>query len=355
VSAGIRPQPAAALIIAGGQGTRFWPASRANSPKPLFRLSGKTTLLEDTIARHHTLITRDRIFVLVSASQRSAFEAAADGLIPPENLLVEPHGRGTAVAISYGAGLIASRLGEVTLVIAPADHYVTPAAGYRRTIAKALKLAAAQKSITVIGITPTRPDPGLGYQKIGSKVGDGFRVAKFVEKPPPSVARSMVRSGRFLWNSGVFVITLETLQRELASHAPPLARMTHELASKSGRISASGYGKLKFNSFDYTVVEKSDRVTGLRAQYRWHDVGSWEGLWEALRGTDNNATSGNVVALDTSGVLARSDRRLMVLLGVDDLVAVDTADAILIARRSRSQEIRRVIDELARRGLGRYL
>jgi mannose-1-phosphate guanylyltransferase len=348
---------AAALIIAGGRGTRFWPESRAGSPKPLFAIDGQTSLLEETIARTNPLISKERIFVLVAADQRDAFRRALRGRIPPRNLIVEPDGRGTAIAIAYGGAVIARHLGAQTVIaVIPADHYVTPATGFRATLASAIALAAANDAIVVVGVAPTRPETGYGYQQIGRAVGAGFKVDRFIEKPGPARARQMLKSGRFLWNAGIFVMRIATLARELEEHAPSLAIAMSTLTTLRAVELSRAYGKLEFDSFDRVVAEKSGRVLSVRARFRWFDVGSWEGLWEALSdGASGNVTRGNVIAIDSNGVIARGGKRLMVLMGVSDLVAIDTGDAILIARRSQSQEVRRVPEELARRGLTRYL
>jgi mannose-1-phosphate guanylyltransferase len=346
----------AALIIAGGRGTRFWPESRAGRPKPLFAIDGVTSLLAATVERTSPLIPRERVFVLVSADQAAAFRSAIRRLVTANNLIIEPAGRGTAVAIAYGVAIISKRLGEKTVVaVMPADHHITPPAGFRRTIAGAVKLAADNPAIVVVGITPTRPESGYGYQQIGRKVGKGFRVERFVEKPPPATAQKMVRSGKFLWNAGMFVMRAATLAAEFEEHAPALAAAMRSFAAMKPAELARAYRRLEFDAFDRVVVEKSANVLGVRADFKWHDVGSWEGLWEAMRGTGSNAISGNVVAIDAEGVLARGGSRLIVLLGVNDLVVVDSGDAILITQRSRSQDVRRVIEELERRRLRRYL
>lgn len=294
--------------------------------------------------------------MLVSADQAQAFKRAVKGLIPPRNLIVEPAGRGTAVAIAYGAAIIARRFGEQTVVaVMPADHLITPPNGFRQTIAAAIGLAAKNAAIVVVGIAPTRAESGYGYQQIGRPVGAGFKVDRFIEKPPPAQAQKMVRSGKFLWNGGMFVMRAETLNAELREHAPALAAAAPAFAQMKSRELAQVYRRLDFDAFDRVVVEKSANVLGVRARFRWHDVGSWEGLWEALRGRGGNALSGNVVAIGTEGVLARAGDRLMVLLGVNDLVVIDSGDAILVARRPRSQDVRLVIEELERRGLTRYL
>jgi mannose-1-phosphate guanylyltransferase len=344
-----------ALIIAGGRGTRFWPASREARPKPLFSVDGRTTLLGNTIARLRPAVARERIFVLVAAAHASAFRRALKGLIPARNLIVEPAARGTAVAIAYGSAVIERRVGPGVVAVMPADHFIEPPAEFRATLKEAVALAVSHPSIVVIGVPPTRPETGFGYQKIGRAVGSGFRVARFVEKPAAAAATRMVASGNYLWNAGMFVMATRTLEAELRAHSPALARAAKRLAAMRGAPFARAYAKLRFDSFDREVVEKSRRVLGVQARFGWHDVGSWEGLWQAVGGGARNVSRGNVLALDSERFLAHSDSRLMVLFGVSDIIAVDTGDALLIAHRSQSPEIRRITEELARRGMHRYL
>jgi mannose-1-phosphate guanylyltransferase len=346
---------ASALIIAGGRGTRFWPASRENRPKPLFSIDEGTTLLSETIGRLQPLISRDRIFVLVTAAQKKAFAAAIEGLLPANNLILEPEGRGTTVAIAYGAAVIRTRFGDGLIAVMPADHYIAPASGFRNTLAKTLGLASSEKAIVVIGVTPTRPEIGYGYQEIGASIGGGYRVKRFVEKPTPAVAKKMVASKRFLWNAGMFVMTTATLELELIRHAPALAAATERLATLKGSALAKLYQQLDFDSFDRVVIERTSNVLGVKADFSWHDVGTWEGLWEAMGGREKNVTVGHVLTLESNGVLAHSSSRLMVLLGVNDIVVVDTPDALLVIDRARSQETRRVTEELKRLGLHKYL
>lgn len=352
-----RPAPhrASVLIVAGGRGTRFWPASREANPKPLFSIDGKTSLLADTIARHSPLIPRERIFVLAGAAHAVRFKRALRGLIPARNLIVEPEGRNTAVAIAYGAAVIRRRLGEGIIAAVAADHYITPAAGYRRTLADAIRMAKTHDAIVVIGVTPTRAESGYGYEKIGQNTGVGFKVEKFVEKPPPKLARAMVRSGKYLWNPSMFVMSSRTLAREFAEHCPALGIAAERLARTPRTKLAREYHRLKFDSFDRVIMEKSNHVLGVPARFSWHDVGSWHGLWDALRDAGGNVIRGNAISLESERVLAHSDSRLMVLFGVRDLIVVDTGDAILIAHRERSPHVGRVTEELKRRGLERYL
>ncbi len=358
LSASALRQQSSALIIAGGFGARFWPAARADRPKPLFSLNGRTSLLDDTIARLQPLIASERIFVLVPTALEAVFATATKGRIPRANLLLEPDRRGTAVAIAYGCTLIRSRLGDGLIAVMPADHYIHPAPAFRHTLAAGLRLAAHKNSggaIVIIGVPPTRPDSGYGYLEVGQSLPGGFKVRRFVEKPSPAVARSMLRSGKFLWNAGMFLMSTATLESQLGRHCPRLLAALPRLVSQVPGWERL-YKGLKFTSFDYEVIEKSAHVAAVRAGFSWNDVGSWEGLWQTLRDGAGNALSGKVVAMDSRQVLARGDsRRLMVLLGVEDLVVVDTPDALLVVNRARTQDVKRVVKELRRRRLTGYL
>jgi mannose-1-phosphate guanylyltransferase len=240
------------------------------------------------------------------------------------------------------------------LAVMPADHYIYPAAAFRRTLAAGLRLADRNGSIVIIGVPPSRPDSAYGYLEVGAPLPGGFKVKRFVEKPSVAVARSMVRSGRFLWNAGMFLMSTVTLEAELRRHCPKLHAALDKLV-RQGPGYKRLYAGLDFDSFDYEVVEKSANVAAVRAGFSWNDVGSWDGLWQTLRDGSGNALSGNVVAMDSRQVLARGEERLMVLLGVEDLIVVDTPDALLIANRERTQDVKRVIAELRRRKLTGYI
>ena len=346
----------AALIIAGGRSTRFWPVGRIDRPKSLFSITERNSLIIDTISRLQPLVSVERIFVLVIKSQLLAFETELKNIISPHNLIVEPEARGTTVAIAYGLATIAARCGKETIVVvSPADHYVPQPAAFRTTIGKALRLAANARAIVVIGIKPTRPETGYGYLKIGAPFGLGFKVARFIEKPPLEGARRMSSSGQFLWNAGIFVMNTTVLLMELRECSPALAADVERFASMTPRQLMAAYTRFELASFDREVAEKSSRLIGIQAAFEWHDVGSWHGLWLAMRGKGSNVTSDRVVIDDIEGVLARGGQRLMVLMGVKDLVAIDTDDVILIASRSRSQEVPRVLEQLKKRGLQAYL
>jgi mannose-1-phosphate guanylyltransferase len=226
---------------------------------------------------------------------------------------------------------------------------------FRATLSAAAGLAAGNQSIVVIGVPPSHPEPGFGYLKVGHARGRGFVVERFVEKPALAIARRMVRSGKYLWNAGMFVFSTNTLDVELRRIVPSLRRSVQRLVSMPAKGVVRGYLRLAFDSFDREVVEKSKQVLGVRARFAWHDVGSWEGLRHAIGGQGGKILRGNIIALDSDRVVAHAGKRLMVLFGAHDIVAIDTDDAVLVAHRSRSQDLRRVSEELSRRGLHKYL
>jgi len=344
----------AALIIAGGRSTRFWPVGRARRPKPLFSVTGNSSLLDDTISRLSPPIPPERIFVLVTENQREAFACELKNRIDSRNLIVEPDGRGTTVAIAYGSAIIEQHCGSDAVIVAsPADHYIPETRAFRKTLAQAIEIAVTNGAIVVVGVKPSRAETGYGYLQAGAPLGPGFKVTRFIEKPVAERAQKMISSGQFLWNAGIFAMSLPTLKSELRRQLPGC--VITEFASMNALELERVYRTLRIDSFDREIAEKSDKLACVKAKFEWHDVGSWSGLWDALRGDANNVISEGIVTEDVEGVLARGGKRLMVLLGVKDIVAVDTDDAILIANRSRSQEIPLILEVLRQRGLENYL
>jgi mannose-1-phosphate guanylyltransferase len=247
----------AALIIAGGRSTRFWPEGRADRPKPLFSVTGDSSLILDTVARLQPLIPCERIFVLVTEGQRKAFHSELQGTIAPRNLIIEPEGRGTAVAIAYGFAIIAERFGKDAIIVTtPADHYVPQANAFQSTIGKAIRVASDARAVVVIGIKPTRPETGYGYQQVGQPIKGGFKVARFIEKPPLERARRMVLSGQFLWNAGIFAMSPAVLLSEMRQHSPTLAAAMGRFARMKPRELRAVYRQFEVASFDCEIAEK---------------------------------------------------------------------------------------------------
>jgi mannose-1-phosphate guanylyltransferase len=350
------------VVLAGGAGTRFWPASRRARPKPFVPLVGSATLIEATLARMRRLAPAARIAVLGAARLapllREALRAHANA-----HALLEPEARDTAAAIAWAAAWVAGRDPEGVLGIFPADHHIPRVSAFVRVVTAALDASADGEALVLIGIEPTRPDTAYGYLKLESRRGRGARAARveqFVEKPEAARARRFLAGGRHLWNSGMLVARPERVLAETRAHAPEVWGALGALLEQSagGRTVsraalARAYRDVRPISFDYAVLERSRRVRAVRGSFAWSDLGSWDALGDQLpRGAGNRARRpGRLAALGARGnvVWTQGDKQV-VLLGVGDLVVVDTQDALLVASRHRAQDVRRAVEELGSRG-----
>jgi mannose-1-phosphate guanylyltransferase/mannose-6-phosphate isomerase len=345
--------------MAGGSGTRFWPRSRARVPKQLLPILGGRSMVQETVARLGPLIARDRVLVVTGRLQAGALRAQLPRL-GRRAVLVEPQGRNTAPAIALAALYVARHAPDAVMVVLPADHAISPPAVYRADLRVALGIAERTGALVTFGIPPTHPETGYGYIRPGAAIGNGGRTAwvdAFIEKPDRTRAERLLAAGGVLWNSGIFAWRVDAILAALRTHLPTLMRTLEPAAARGGPALARAYRRLTPVSIDTGVLERAARVAVVRARFRWSDVGSWsalESFW-AGRGNGPNAVSGRAVVIDSRGCVVDNPRRLVALLGVEDLVVVDTPDALLVCRKSRAQDVRLVVDQLRRQGLARYL
>lgn len=342
-----------AVILAGGSGTRLWPASRRARPKQLLALApGDTTLVAAAVARGRALAGADRVLIVTAAEQVEATRAAC----PNVEILAEPVGRNTAAAIALAAATLARRDPAAALAVLPADQHVVDDAGLVGALAIALAAAEASDAIGTIGIRPTRAETGFGYLERGDALGDGvYAVVRFVEKPDRETAERYVASGRYLWNAGMFAATAARLLAELDAHLPATAEAARAIAADP-TVAAARYGALANISIDHAVMERAARVVTVPVDVGWDDVGSWAAL-PALRGADpdGNTVEHGLVIDGRGNILASDDGTLIATVGVSDLVVVKHGDAILVIPRERAQDVRKVVEALSARGLARYL
>jgi mannose-1-phosphate guanylyltransferase len=346
-----------AVIMAGGSGTRFWPASRERLPKQFLAITGERTMLEETLARAERFAPPDRISVVVGRVHADLTERILSG--KPVEILIEPRGRNTAACAGLAA-LHAKRLDEdEPIVLLPADHFIADVEGFMRTIRAAADVARGDAIVT-LGVAPTRPETGYGYIHIGAEGGESFeqsyfRVRRFVEKPDYKTALNYLSSGDYLWNSGVFIFTARNILQEIEACMPALhdglmeierAIDTPDYDAAVGRV----YDRIESVSIDYGVMEKTSKpIYVLKADFGWSDVGSWEALYELRRSEcdeQGNLSLGDSRIIDAKGnlVFSTTDRKVA-LLGVEDLVVVDTPDAVMVARLDRSQDVKRFADQ----------
>jgi mannose-1-phosphate guanylyltransferase len=342
--------------MAGGSGTRFWPRSRRRLPKQLLPVLGARSLLQETIERLRVIVPPAQILVVTHRDHAAAVRRQLPAL-PARNIVSEPVARNTAPCLALAALTIEARAPGATFVSVPADHAIAEPAAFRATVLEALAWAAAEPVAVTIGIRPTAPETGYGYIALGSRIGGRTaRVRAFIEKPTAVRARRFVAAGRYLWNSGMFAWRTTTILALLDRHLPavtgPLRAALAKPARRRPAALALAYRRLPSISIDYGVMEHARDVLVVSGDFGWSDVGSWEAL-AAVAGRAGDAA--RVVPVDAPRSVVFGNGRLVALVGVEDVIVVDTPDALLVCRRDRAQDVRRVVDELARRGLETYL
>ncbi|PYE49907.1 mannose-1-phosphate guanylyltransferase [Deinococcus yavapaiensis] len=336
------------IILAGGKGERLWPASRSSSPKQFLQLLDGQSLLQATAARLTSIADGwDGLWVVTA---RAWLEDVLQHLpnLPAHHLIIEPEGRDTGPAIAYAVTEAVRQGGEdVILGFFPADHWIGDPSGFERSIRAAVQLAGERDGIVTLGIPPQYPATGYGYIEAGESLAgweqwDGARVARFTEKPNAETAQEFVDSGRYLWNSGVFVMRAGVALRELRAHAPDIVNPLFERGPQA-------YAQLPKLSFDYALMEKTREALVIRAAFTWDDLGDWNALERVLGAQqDGNAVMGRHVGIDTHGAIIYSTdaRDLIVTLGLEDLVIVRTGHITLISRKDRVQELKSVLAKL---------
>jgi mannose-1-phosphate guanylyltransferase len=342
-----------AVIMAGGAGTRFWPLSRKARPKQLLSLAGDRSLLGETVARIAPLIPAERVLIVTAEHLVGATRSELPD-IPPENFLGEPAARNTAPCVGWAAVTARTRDPNAILAVLAADHFIRDVSQYEHTVREALTLAQTGSLVT-LGMKPTRPETGYGYLKVGKKLDDGgFRVDKFVEKPDLRSAKRFLKNGKYLWNSGQFFFTASAVLAEIEMQLPGLATGLSDLAGADpgGDAVASIFRQLPSISIDDGVMENARDVRVIPSDFGWSDVGSWTTAWElGDKDSDHNAVAGGDAVLeDARGnyVRARSGK-VVALIGVQDLVVVDTDDALLIVPRARAQDVKLAVTALQTR------
>ena len=329
-------------------------------PKQLLPIAGRRSLLADTLARVRPLVPPARTYVVTAAVHAAAIRREARGLARA-HVLIEPEGRNTAAAIALAALRVAERAPDAVMIVLPADHAIGDAARFRSTLAHAMDVAETTDRLVTIGVPPTYPETGYGYIEQGDALtasGDGTHaVARFLEKPDQARASALIAGGNVLWNAGIFAWRVERILAELHRWVPEVIEpLERALARGTARALGQAYARLPSISIDTGVMERAEHVAVVRATFPWSDVGSWAAVADLWRdGDDPNAMRGTTVAIDSTGCVVDAGSRLVALVGVQDLVVVDTPDALLVIPKSRAQDVRLLVDELQRRRLQRYL
>ena len=344
-----------AIIIAGGNGERFWPLSTPDCPKQFVTIFGEKPLIRHAADRLQGLIPPERTFVITAERLVARTRRALPG-IPRANVIGEPCRRDTAAAVACACGLV-KRLGGPDAVgcILTADQLMEPAAKFRRTLKSAIKVASRMDAIVTVGIEPDHPATGFGYIECGPRIKTGtstefHEASRFVEKPDEKTANRYLKSGRFCWNSGMFIWKASTMEEAFARHAPDIAGLIGKVATaKSIRATLKRtYPPLRAISVDYAVMEKTRKVVVARSEFKWDDVGSWTAIPKHFpRDAAGNACLGRTALLDTDDSIVVSEGgHLTAVLGMKDVVIVQTSGATLVCAKDRVQDIKRLVHSL---------
>jgi mannose-1-phosphate guanylyltransferase len=348
-----------AVIPAGGAGTRLWPRSRRSTPKHVLPLGEHgRPLLRETYDRASGLA--DEVFVLTEVSQREIIENVLPE-IDAKHLILEPAARGTTNAYGLAALALSERDPNAVMLAMPADHVVRGRAGVKRAVRAAVRAAATTNCLVTVGLKPTFPSTGLGYIHAPGRPASGtLRVRRFIEKPGLAGARRFVKAGGYYWNLAWFAWRLDVFVDELARFVPRhLAGLRKVLAARgSGDEAAAAqlYKRLPVEVIDRSVMEKTDRLLLVPADFEWADIGNWAEMGDRVRAdARGNSVEGEAILVDTRRSLIHGDRRLIAAIGLDDMIIVDTEDALLVCPRSRAQDVRKVVEALRRAHKTRYL
>ncbi len=351
-----------AVILAGGRGERFWPLSTARRPKQLLSLVAEKALLAQAVDRLEGLIPPERVLVvtnqdLVDATRKSAPE------LPPQNVVGEPVGRDTAPAVALATALVKSRDPHGVFCILTADHVIGNLDVFRATLSDALSLASREDVLITIGIQPTEPATGYGYIQLGESVAPGTGTAfskarRFVEKPDLATAQNYLKSGDYVWNSGMFIWSVSSIEKALLAHRPAIGAII-DVISNSARAGTlettlqSMFGSVEKISIDYAVMEKAGNIIAARGTFAWDDVGSWTAIENHFpKDGAGNTVVGTCETLDSRNNIVFSRDRLTALLGVSDLIVVQSEGVTLVCPRDRAQDIKQMVVKL--RGSGTY-
>ncbi|MEG0180811.1 MAG: mannose-1-phosphate guanylyltransferase [Romboutsia sp.] len=352
------------VIMAGGGGTRFWPLSRQEVPKQLINLSGEDALINETINRIESLAKKEDLFIVTNEKQLDALKDIVKDKCIFKNILPEPCARNTAAAIGFAAFNIMKKYGDGVMCVYPADHYIKDEEGFIKVLNKAIDVAKDNDKLVTIGINPTFPSTGYGYIKFDQNItvgGSAYDVIEFVEKPNFEVAKGYVESKKYVWNSGMFVWKVSKILEDFKRYLPKvydrLELLSDNLDTDDEAEAISNiYPTIPSISIDYGIMERSNDVVVVPGDFGWNDVGSWDSLG-AIYPTDEegNIKRGENITIDTKNSIIYSDDKLVTTIGVSDLIVVATNDAVMVCKKDKAQDVKKIVDVLKEKDRQEYI
>lgn len=358
-----------AVIMAGGAGARLWPRSTEKRPKQFIHLIGEGTMIQNTVMRLFPMFAPEDIYIVTVMSLVDTLRSQLP-VLPPENIIGEPFSRNTAPCLALAAVVIGRKYNqEVVLVALPSDHLIYNVREFHHSLEVAQKVAYETDGIATIGVAPTRPETAFGYIQVREDSGalgsmydrEVLYAVNFAEKPDIDTAQRFVDAGDFYWNSGIFIVRISTLWASFDAYLPdhaPLFRLIEKYYGRPAypKMLDSMYKQMRPLSFDYGIMERATNVFVVQSSFGWSDVGSWDELYRlSLKDARNNAIEGDVIAMDTNNCFVSSNGKIIGMIGVEDLIVVDSDNGLIICKRGDSQKIRDLVDHMRRRQMGRYL
>lgn len=352
------------VIMAGGGGTRFWPLGRQEVPKQLINLSGEDALINETINRIDSLAKKDDLFIVTNEKQLEALKDIVKDKCLDRNILPEPCARNTAAAIGFAAFNIMKKYGDGVMCVYPADHYIKEEKEFKSILEKAIYIAENNDKLVTIGITPTFPSTGYGYINFNREntIEDvAYEVVEFVEKPNYEIAKEYVNSKKYVWNSGMFVWKVSKILEDFKRYLPKVYEKLEEISKYLGTKEEVEkikeiYPTIQSISIDYGIMERSNDVIVVPGDFGWNDVGSWDSLG-AIYPTDDegNIKRGENITIDTKNSIIYSDDKLISTIGISDLIVVSTNDAVMVCRKDKAQDVKKIVEQLKEEDRQEYM
>ncbi|MBM3205319.1 mannose-1-phosphate guanylyltransferase [Candidatus Shapirobacteria bacterium] len=357
------------LILCGGGGTRLWPRSRSKTPKQFIDLFGEKTIFAQTMERARSLTIEEHIFVSTNADY--ADEVIAQGKLPLRNIIAEPEKKNTALAMAGATAIISKIDPQAVIVNLPSDQLISPTEKFSQNLTRAAQAAFLGEYLVTVGIKPNFPHTGLGYIHVGQalaefKENDVFKVKEFKEKPDLKTAQEFLKSGDYYWNAGMYIWSVESLMKACEKYAPRLFEEIKKIKDAWGeedeqKVLNKVYAEAEDISIDYAISEKADNLALVAAEFSWSDIGDWKVVWDmGKKDKDGNmivrlGEQGELLNLESTDSLIQFSDRLVAVVGVKDLIIIDTPDALLVCQKEKSQGVKKVVELLKEKGKKEYL